>query len=156
MSIVAEITLRDLIRRIVTDHHGYLRRNLPLVAGLIAVGGHTELGAAFEQLRTELMDHLHKEEAVLFPAIDRFESALEAGEPLPKAYFGSMRLPVQVLEEEHRITDRALTRIRELTNGFRAPEGEVARALRELDADLREHMRLENEVLFPRVLNLEV
>ena len=155
MTTTFETTLRDLIRHIVTEHHGYLRRNLPVIADGVSARGDVELAAAFGRLRQELMLHLTKEESVLFPAIDRLESAQASGEPLPKAYFGSMRLPVQILEEEHHIADVALARIRELTDGFTVPRGELGAALKALDADLHEHMRLENEVLFPRVMDLE-
>jgi regulator of cell morphogenesis and NO signaling len=156
MSIATETTLSDLIRHIVTKHHGYLRRHLPLIASALADSGQTELSAAFDELRTELMDHLNKEESVLFPAVDRFERALASGEPLPKQYFGSVRLPIQLLEEEHDIANRSLERVRQLTAGYTRPAGPIADALCALDADLREHMRLENEILFPRVLNLEM
>jgi regulator of cell morphogenesis and NO signaling len=156
MSIATETTLSELIRHIVTKHHGYLRRNMPVIAAALAESGQAELSAAFDELRTELMDHVSKEESVLFPAIDRFERALASGEPLPKPYFGSVRLPLQILEQEHEIADHALERIRQLTEDYTRPAGPIADALCALDADLREHMRLENEVLFPRVLNLEM
>jgi regulator of cell morphogenesis and NO signaling len=151
----AATSLRELIRHIVGEHHAYLRKALPRIAGQLTAGqASAELAGAFENLRYELMNHLDKEEAVLFPAIDRFESSLQAGEPLPKPCFGSIELPIHIMEEEHELAKVQLARIRELTGDYSLP-GEYCRSLRELDQDLQIHMALESDVLFPRALMLE-
>lgn len=70
----------------------------------------------------------------------------------PRFVLRSMRLPLQVLEQEHHIADQTPARVRHLSNGFTKPDSETGAALRASDADLREHMRLKNDELFSRVL----
>lgn len=93
-----------------------------------------------------LMSHQGREEAVLFPMM------LAGGHPM-------IRHPVARMEEEHRDVDQQLLRLARLTTDFTPPEDACGtwRALhdacREIADDLREHMRLENDILFPRFVN---
>ena len=85
-----------------------------------------------------------KEEQVLFPM-------LRAGVRGAQVY-----MPVRVLEHEHDEHAVHLARIRELTSDLQIPPQACAtwtalyRGLRALEADLMEHIHLENNVLFPR------
>ncbi len=104
------------------------------------------LGAHLREVRAELASHMAKEEQVLFPA-------LAAGRR------GSMLSgPITVMMREHDDHGANLKRSRALTTDFRPPSEACAtwRALYEqleqLEADLMEHIHLENHVLFPRAL----
>ncbi len=167
----AAAPLSALIRHIVTRHHGFLRREFPALSERLAKVqmAHGErdgemlarLEASFRALRTELMSHMDKEEAVLFPAIDRFERAGSGGEKLPGPCFGSVQMPILVMEQEHELAGAELARIRELTSDFRVPEyacntyRALLEGLRELEEDLHVHIHLENNILFPRALMAE-
>jgi regulator of cell morphogenesis and NO signaling len=95
-----------------------------------------------------VLDHLAKEERVLFPMILEGHGARTGG-------------PVRIMELEHDEHIRNLVRLRELTHNFTPPAhasgawAELYRRLAALGADLIEHIHLENEVLFPRALNEE-
>jgi len=62
---------------------------------------------------------------------------------------------------EHGLAEGRVAEIRDLTAGFEPPAWACAgymalyAGLREFAADLRQHVRLENDVLFPRAIDLE-
>jgi regulator of cell morphogenesis and NO signaling len=164
-------SLQELIRHIVSIHHEYLKLELPRIAQrlrkVVEVHGEKdpaalhELDNVFEGLWQELNLHLHKEEMMLFPAIERYEAATKRGLPLPPAPFGSIENPIGVMEAEHESAGMALARIRELTIDFQPPPYACATyramldGLKALEADLHTHIHLENNILFPRVIALE-
>jgi regulator of cell morphogenesis and NO signaling len=143
-----------LIDHIVSTHHVYLKTELPRIQMWLdrvfskyadrdpnTIG---KLPAVFGALRAELEPHLQKEEVILFPAVLRNPSMPLSG-------------PVRVMLMEHDHAQAGLRALRSVTNNYTAPEHacRTYRALfdglRELDADLRQHIYLENEVLFPRI-----
>ncbi len=162
--------LTDLIAHILATHHGYVKQEVPrlqqLLFKVVAVhcAGHPELAAVqrtFTGLAEELTAHMMKEEMVLFPYIERLEHATSAGKPAPLAPFGSISNPVRMMEMEHESAGRALEEIRTLTAGYTPPEDAcfsyktLYSGLKEFEADLHEHVHLENNILFPRAIVLE-
>lgn len=165
------VPLKDLIHHIVTKHHEYLKLELPRVGQRVRTVAQVhgskdpaalrELEAVYEGLWQEMNLHMHKEEMMLFPAIERFEANTQAGTRLPPPPFGSIRNPIAVMEREHDGAGDALGRIRELTRGFEAPSyacstyRAMLEGLQALEADLHTHIHLENNILFPRAIALE-
>lgn len=161
-----EWPLGQLIDEIVTRHHAYVRRELPHLAALCQdvlaahSGSHPELAELQQvlvELDSELALHMFKEERVLFPWVKQLESGSSAG----ARPFGTVQDPIRVMEEEHRDAAAALERFRALTRNYTIPadacpafEAMVA-GLRAFDADLRLHIYKENQVLFPRAIELE-
>lgn len=157
---LADAPLPALARYIVERFHVPLREELPRLGRMAervleAHGGaHPELVPELVRIvrsfRTELEEHMAKEEAVLFPAID----ALEA--PAPAVRRPPIAGLVAAMESEHDGAGRALARLRELTGGFIPPTGacNTFRALYDglsrLDSEMHLHVHLENSVLFPR------
>jgi regulator of cell morphogenesis and NO signaling len=163
----ATVDLDHLCRFIVLYHHVYVRRALEKLETAIArlSPGDGEIAAAiarlFAPVPDELTAHLAKEENILFPAIVALAEARRADRPTPPGAFATIYHPIRVMEAEHARVGDALAELRLVTRGFtpgeHAPET-VAACLRSLDAfdrDLRQHIRLEDELLFPRALELE-
>ncbi len=164
-------SLRELIRHIVGTHHEYLKLELPRVGQRLrkVVQAHgekdpvalRELETVYEGLSEEMTLHMHKEEMMLFPAIERYEAAAQGSSLLPPAPFGSIANPIAVMEAEHDSAGSALGRIRELTVDFQAPPYACSTyhalldGLKALEEDLHTHIHLENNILFPRVIALE-
>lgn len=159
-----------LAEYIVQTHHRYLRENLPLLleytAKIAKVHGsrHPELLLVAKQvqvLNTELLEHLDKEEQVLFPYVATLCATRRHGGQTPAVPFGTVATPIGVMENEHDYAGALLDNIRDLTSGFSAPADACATyrvafaKLRELDQDLRWHVHLENNVLFPKTMLLE-
>lgn len=161
--------VNELIAHIVSAHHGYVRQASPRIAGylnkLIAVHGerHPELARVaqhFDELASELSTHMFKEEEILFPYV-RDLAAVEGGAPMPSNVFGTVRNPIRMMEAEHTSAGQELAIVRELTDNYRTPADGCTtyrvcyQELEAFDDDLRRHIHLENNVLFPRAVAME-
>jgi regulator of cell morphogenesis and NO signaling len=162
--------LTDLVAHIKRTHHKYTREETARLAVLLrkvcSVHGQNhpelfEIGEAFTALAQELTIHLMKEEMVLFPYIERMEEAVIQGEPVLPAPFGSVQNPVAMMEREHDSAGNALRTIRKATGEFTLPADACVsyetlyKALAAFEADLHQHIHLENNILFPRAIAME-
>jgi regulator of cell morphogenesis and NO signaling len=162
--------LADLIQHIVIQHHGFAREELtrlqPLLEKVLAKYGHKhpeleEIQMLFHGLVQELTMHMLKEEHMLFPYIEQLEGAANTSwRPAPPT-FGTVQIPVRMMMLEHDSAGQALKRIRRLSDGFTAPVEAcmsfkaIYEGFREFEADLHRHIHLENNILFPRAVELE-
>ena len=102
-----------------------------------------------------------KEEMVLFPYMERMEESVIQKEPILPAPFGTVRNPVSMMEHEHDSAGNALRALRASSNGYAAPPDACVsyqtlyKTLAEFEADLHQHIHLENNILFPRAIALE-
>jgi regulator of cell morphogenesis and NO signaling len=162
--------LSELIAHINGTHHTFVRQEIvrltPLMEKVCGKHGpnHPELlhiQAIFRGLAQELTSHMMKEEMVLFPYVARMEEAVIEGEPVLPPPFGTVANPVAMMEQEHDSAGDAVRAMRSSSNGYVAPEGACAsyqtlyRGLEEFEADLHQHIHLENNILFPRALAME-
>ena len=162
--------MADLISHIKTTHHKYTREEMarlaPLFDKVCSVHGqnHPELQqvrASFRGLVQELTTHMMKEEMVLFPYIVRMEEAFIQKEAVLPSPFGSVQNPVSMMEHEHDSAGNALRAMREASSGYTAPPEAcisyqtLYKALTEFEADLHQHIHLENNILFPRAIAME-
>ena len=157
-------TLSDLVQHILEKHHAYLRSELPRLEQMLAkvLQAHGErhgdslqpLSKFYAGLAKELSDHMWKEENILFPLIQQMEQTQSSAGMSPSP-------PIQMMQMEHESAGNALRQMREVTGNYQVPEDgcQTYRALldglRTLEADLHEHIHLENNILFPRALDLE-
>lgn len=155
---------------IVNTHHTYVRNTLPDIityAQKVArVHGdqHPELleiNKHVENISEELMGHLPKEEQILFPFIKQLVHAKNNNLPLERPHFGTVENPVKMMEAEHESAGHELERIRELSNNYSLPEDACGsykmlfRMLEDFESDLHTHIHLENNILFPKALEIE-
>lgn len=159
-----------LADHIVNVHHGYVEESLPLLkqyADRVAkVHGHhyselLQIQHLVGVVAGELSSHCKKEELILFPFIKKMVAAKKGGEPLPQANFGKVDNPIQMMEAEHEEAGELLRQIAILSNNYTPPQGacNTYRAfyakLQEFEEDLHQHIHLENNILFPKSLQLE-
>ena len=162
--------LADVIAHINNTHHTYTREEIarlrPLFDKVCNVHGdkHPELRQVrhdFHALAQELSTHMMKEEAVLFPYIERMEEAVIAREPVLPAPFGTVRNPVAMMMHEHDSAGNLLRTMRDLSNGYQPPANACVSyktlysALADFERDLHQHIHLENNILFPRAIEME-
>ena len=162
--------LADLIAHIKATHHRYTRDEIarlgPLFDKVCSVHGdsHPELlrvREVFSGLARELTNHLMKEEAILFPYVVRMEEAVVEKEPVLPPPFGSVQNPVAMMMREHDGAGDALRTMRQATQGYAAPANACVsfqtlyKALAQFEADLHQHIHLENNILFPRAIEME-
>lgn len=163
-------SIAGLITHIKNTHHQYTREEIgrlgPLFAKVSMVHGknHPELfkiSESFEGLAAELSTHLMKEEMILFPYLTAIEAAVTENAPIAKAPFGSVQNPIAMMEHEHDSAGNALRAMRAASNGYSAPPDAcisfqmLYKALAALEADLHQHIHLENNILFPRAVRME-
>lgn len=146
------VSTRALIDHIVDRYHRTHERDLPEAIELAVRVENTHgrrdecpLGLAehLAAMLDELEVHQQKEEAVLFPMM------LEGGGPM-------IRFPIARMSAEHEDVRAQLQELARVTRDFTPPEGacgtwrRLYALCRKIDEDLREHLHLENNVLFPR------
>jgi regulator of cell morphogenesis and NO signaling len=163
-------SLTALTEYIIDIHHFFTRQEIDRLESLFDKvcsrhgDNHPELFEAqktFYQLKQELIPHMLKEEQVLFPYITRMEEAAGEGRAVPPAFFGTVRNPVRMMMTEHDTAGDLLRQLRGITNGYTTPpDGCVSfqtlyQALAAFEADLHQHIHLENNILFPRSVETE-
>lgn len=152
--------LSELVDYIVNTHHSFLNRELPQLSELTTLilrahgSSHQELSRVhklFHNLKTELEQHMIKEEEVLFPLVKDYEKE-ESLMSLSRA-----NTVVAELEEEHESAGDVLHELREITMEYAIP-GDVCptfcttyEKLVALEGDLFQHIHLENNILHPRL-----
>ena len=162
--------LAELIEHILATHHTYVKKELPrlqqLLKKVVSVHGanHPELGQIqqiFQVMAAELNSHMMKEERILFPHIIALEDAVRNGKPMPRPAFGTVSNPVHMMELEHDAAGAALKEITKLSSNYTPPAdgcfsyNTLYSALKEFEADLHQHVHLENNILFPRSIQME-
>jgi regulator of cell morphogenesis and NO signaling len=146
--------IRELIAHIIERYHEVHRAEFPQAIALArkVEGVHRDVAEAphgladhLQLMFDDLDAHQRREELVLFPT-------LEAGG------CSVARFAIQRMMADHRDVEGQLATLRKLAGDYQPPAGACRtwRALlescRKLDDDLTEHMRLEDDDLFPRFL----
>ncbi|GAB3428725.1 iron-sulfur cluster repair di-iron protein [Niabella aquatica] len=154
--------LADYIEK---KHHRYVKNRIreitPFLQKVARVHGerHPELLQVeylFAASATELTEHLKKEEQILFPYIRK---TITEGPSRPA--FGTVENPISVMMDEHSSEGARFQKIAELTDNYTPPEDAcntyrvTFSLLKEFEEDLHLHIHLENNILFPKAIELE-
>ena len=161
---------RILIDYIVAKHHFYTKTEIHrlrmLFNNVCAVhgGNHpelTRLRSVFQTLSSELEPHMLKEELVLFPYIVRMEEAERDRHQVSTPPFRTVANPIGMMKLEHEGAGYLLKQLRALTSNYTPPADACSSyqslyvALEAFEKDLHQHIHLENNILFPRALEME-
>ncbi len=155
---------------IVHTHHKYVNESIPLIIQysdkVANVHGHyytetVEINKLFHAVANELNTHMHKEEMILFPFIKQIAAAKRNGEPIPQPPFGTVQNPIRMMEAEHDTAGDLFKEIASLSNNY-TPPAEACNTyrvlyakLKEFEDDLHQHIHLENNILFPKAIQIE-
>ncbi|MGD9874346.1 MAG: iron-sulfur cluster repair di-iron protein [Kiritimatiellia bacterium] len=161
----------ELADHILDKHHAFMKEQLPRMDSLLAKvrSAHGEnhgamiddLRRVFNSLRSEIEMHLMKEEQILFPAIKAVDAYVSGTGGLPVIHCGSVANPIRQMEHEHDSAGEALAEMRRITGNYTLPEdacqsfAALYDGLQAIEADLHEHIHLENNILFPRSIRQE-
>ncbi|HXK61284.1 MAG TPA: iron-sulfur cluster repair di-iron protein [Acidobacteriota bacterium] len=163
-------SLHRIVTHVLDVHHKYLDEELPRLEKLMnkvyethgkTYGELLRVHEVFFGLKDELESHLRKEEAMLFPYILRLEYAQHQGLPRPSCPFGTVANPIRVMLREHESAEDAMQAIRNETSDYTPPPDTclgfklLLHGLEALEHDLTRHLQLENQVLFPKAIELE-
>jgi regulator of cell morphogenesis and NO signaling len=159
-----------LIDYIVTNHHSYVANEITTIEHHLqkVASKHGEkhpeiymIDSLFNDLKEELIVHMQKEEKMLFPYVKKMVIAKNNSLEFPFPPFGTVTSPVSVMEHEHEIAGRLMREINTASNSYTPPQDACTtfrilyNELAEFEADLHIHVHLENNILFPKAVELE-
>jgi len=162
--------IEQLVDYIVIKHHGYASENIPIISQyadkVVKVHGRAnpeviQINYLFRIISDELNRHMSKEENQLFPYIKNLGQVELEQIPFDALHFGSVRNPIDKMEQEHESIGNYGLKIAELSNDYTPPENAcntyrvLYAKLKEFEEDLHRHIHLENNILFPRAIELE-
>lgn len=159
-------SLTELAQHIVDKHQAFPQAEINRVKAPIAKvasahgKSHPEVAGLqliLEELSAELKAHMMKEDERLFPYSGEMEEAARVNRRPPAPMFGTVQNPVAAVIMDHQAADQAFEKMREITKGYTVPlEGCASyQLLPGFAADLHQHIYLENNILFPRSVELE-
>jgi len=150
-----------LIRHIVQTHHDFTKNQIKEIDTLLfkVLKVHFKLHSEellkvhrnFGSLKTEIEEHLIKEEENLFPLIEKYEMTKDDSD------LSKIQQTIKDTEDEHDAAGNIIKELEKITRDFNAPEGAcnsfklVYTKLHDLEKDLFIHIYLENSVLFPMI-----
>lgn len=141
-------------------HHSYLRKALPEAAELLntvlRVHGskHRELFEMYQlfgRLKTDLEQHLLKEENLLFPLLENSAAACSCSKDTDST--SEARSLTDEIISEHEAAGEILRKLRSISKDYTLPDGACATyqktysLLEALEQDLHQHIHLENNIL---------
>lgn len=151
---------QEIIEHVVNKHHAFLNSELPALGQYVTKvfrvhGEHhphlQDVHKLYHNLKTELEQHMIKEEEIVFPLITQYDQnpSIELLNRINEAN-GS-------LEDEHEMAGDLLKMLRDVTSDYQLPPGAcrtytlVYQRLEDLESDMFQHIHLENNLLFPRL-----
>jgi regulator of cell morphogenesis and NO signaling len=120
-----------------------------------------EISKQFNASAGELAQHMKKEELILFPYVRKLVKAKREGLKIDAPQFGTVQNPIHMMMDEHTTEGERFRLIAELSNNYTPPEDacntyKVTLALlKEFEEDLHLHIHLENNILFPKSIEME-
>lgn len=164
------LPLDQLIDHIVKVHHSYVSESIPVLQKYLHkitdVHGtnHPELAVVedyFNQAAANLLQHMQKEEGILFPTIKEMLLAKVNETEYEGSHCGTVRSPISVMKQEHEAEGDRFEQISAMTNNYTIPADAcntfsyAYQKLQEFEQDLHRHIHLENNILFPEAIQLE-
>ncbi|MBL7892880.1 MAG: iron-sulfur cluster repair di-iron protein [Bacteroidia bacterium] len=156
---------------IVNTHHKYVLQAMPVIfeytQKVAKVHGERnpeaiEIANLFLKVVDELNRHMMKEENVLFPYIKILASTKKNLKNLEPSPFGTIENPVRMMEKEHELVGELMENIKKLSHNYTPPAQACTTfrlsyaKLKEFEDDLHQHIHLENNILFPKAIALEI
>jgi regulator of cell morphogenesis and NO signaling len=163
-------TASELIDYILEKHHVFTKKEIVRLTDLMEKvfrrhgQQHAELfelKETFQLLCDDLIEHMRKEEMVLFPFVKTLEVSIAGNLAVAPPHFRTVRNPVRVMMQEHDTAGDLLRKMREISSDYLLPEGACPSftglyfGLQDLEKDLHQHIHLENNILFHRAVELE-
>ncbi len=159
-----------LVDFVVNTHHKFVEKESPILlqysekVAQVHGASHPEvirINELAKALVEELLGHMQKEEMILFPNIKALVTASKNGTTYQVPPFGSLQNPINVMESEHDGAGDVIKEIKKLTNDFTPPEDAcntfiaLYAKLEAYQNDLFQHIHIENNILFPKAVELE-
>lgn len=167
---IQSLPLDQLIDHIISVHHSYVLESVPVLQKYLhkiadVHGDHHpelyEVEDSFNQAAVNLLQHMQKEEKILFPWIKQMLLSKAGNTHFPGAGNATVQSPISVMKQEHEAEGDRFERLSNMTNNYSIPEDAcnsynyAFQKLKEFEQDLHRHIHLENNILFPEAIKLE-
>lgn len=154
--------LTTLLDHIEANFHASLYAAIPQIGAfadkVAQVHGSTdprlvEVAQVFSTLGKEFSDHIKEEESVLFPTIRKLEA-----EEKPDT---NIKQTIEQMKSAHNRTEASLKRLNDLTDNYSAPNWAcntyrtLLNGLKDFESHMRSQIRIENEIVFTKVAEIE-
>jgi len=162
-------SIEVLVGYLKKKHRFFIRQELPFLSSM--VDGirnikHYEpllcdLRLMFPLFVDDFIHHIHEEEDTLFSRIFQLQEIEKGITPVEKAIQIFENAPIYALAEEHEAHDDEMVGIRRLTGDYQLPvDAPIAikvlyQELQKLEQELIVHAKIENDLLFPKAVELE-
>ncbi len=155
---------------IINTHHRYVKDNAEVIYGMaVKVAQHhgsnhpelNELAHNVHHFLQDILNHTLKEEQILFPSIKAGVAKKKDPSYNLNVEPGFIKHPIMVMQREHDVAGDDLTYFRKLTNNYALPEDAcnsynyLFQKMQEFEDDMHQHIHLENNILFPKAIELE-
>lgn len=160
----------SLLHYLSKSHQYYLDEKVPEIGRLIDELKHFKsldtdtfrlLKNFFDQYKAELIQHIEREEEVVYPYVERMEEYLDKG-VVDQSFLDEMeKYSITQYEEEHDDVEAKLYDLKNIiikylpTSGNDSQYYKVLRELFMLEDDLNDHSRIEDLILVPKVEAME-
>src|SRR5690554_2735577 len=159
----------DLAMHIQNKHHEYVTVQIKEISTLLEKltqqpsvhqSVHQELLNLFNVSAGEFSAHMKKEELMLFPKIKKMVNAFNSNAQLEER-FKMVKMPIQMLLHDHDGELERMMKIEKLTLGLMSAkqitedEKKLYQLFKEFIEDLLLHLHLENNILFPKTIQLQ-
>jgi len=120
-----------------------------------------EIKKEFDASAQELAAHMKREELILFPFIRNMVDAQYQNTDVAAPAFGTIKNPIQMMMDEHTVEGERFRKIENITNNYTPPLDAcntyrvTFALLKEFEQDLHLHIHLENNILFPKAIEME-
>lgn len=164
----AERSLTEQVDYIIVQHHRFARRQLlrldrsirQVRSGHHAAPGLSQICSVIGNLLDDLIPHMAREERYLFPYMRSLEGNMKADEQITMPLHGDLQYPLASITHDHADDSARLNELRDLSATSPAQAGcagmrNLIRDVAELEQDTREHIRIEDELVFPKAVALE-
>ena len=164
-----KMNLTQLADYIVQTHHAYVKNEMPQIYAYLhkVASKHSErhpelvkIFQTFSAVKEEMEGHMKKEELILFPRIKELEKLVDDENANLQLNITYLQSPITVMEQEHDHAGSLLNDIRILSNDYTPPQDACTTyrlsfaALKAFELDLHQHVHLENNILFPKAINM--
>ena len=164
-----KMNLTQLADYIVQTHHAYVKNEMPQIyAYLHKISSkhgerHPELYKIFQTfsaVKEEMEGHMKKEELILFPRIKELQKLANNENANLQLNITYLQSPITVMEQEHDHAGNLLNDTRILSNNYTPPQDACTTyrlsfaALKAFELDLHQHVHLENNILFPKAIDM--
>lgn len=159
--------LADYIEK---KHHRYVEQKIleikPYLDKVTRVHGENhpelhEIKQLFYDSADELTKHMKKEELILFPFVRKLVKYQSTDEKPASPQFVSIHHPIEMMKHDHDTEGERFRKIDKLSNHYQPPQDAcntykvTFSLLKEFEEDLHLHIHLENNLLFPKAIEME-